>query len=154
MKSNRPHGLISWVAGSDVYKENKLTEDLDKIKAKFQENGYMEASVGKPQVDQLTRRTILPQKTDHAPDRHPRQRGRPIHGRRMSTSRATRPFTTAYLRSLIKLKKGDIYNAKRPGEERRDDQRGVPERAAISTPRSCPSRASTPRTSGSAWFTT
>ena len=59
VKSNRPHGLISWLIGSDVYKENKLPEDVDKIKAKYQEHGYMEATVGQPQIEQITGRTIF-----------------------------------------------------------------------------------------------
>ena len=112
MKSNRPHGLISWVAGSDVYKENKLTEDLDKIKAKFQEFGYMEASVGKPQIEQLTKRTILRRKQTMLRIAIPVSAGDRYSVWDVSIE-GNKAVTTAYLRSLIKLKKGDIYNVKR-----------------------------------------
>ncbi|OGD21871.1 MAG: outer membrane protein assembly factor BamA [Candidatus Aminicenantes bacterium RBG_16_63_16] len=112
MKSNRPHGLISWVAGSDVYKENKLTEDLDKIKAKFQEYGYMEAAVGKPQVEQLTKRTILRRKQTMLRLAIPVSAGDRYTVWDVSIE-GNKAVTTAYLRSLIKLKKGDIYNVKR-----------------------------------------
>ncbi len=112
MKSNRPHGLVSWVAGADVYKENKLTEDLDKIKAKFQEYGYMEAVVGKPEIEQLTKRTILRKKQTmlriaipvSAGDRYT------VADITVEGNKAIKPD---YLRNLIKFKKGDIYNIKR-----------------------------------------
>jgi outer membrane protein insertion porin family len=59
MKDNRPHSLFNWVAGKDVYKQNKLTDDVDTIKKKYQENGYMEAAVGQPRLEEIERRTVL-----------------------------------------------------------------------------------------------
>ncbi len=111
MKSNRPHGLISWVAGADVYKENKLTEDLEKIKAKFQEYGYMEAVVGKPQVDQLTKRTILRKKQTMLKISIPVSAGERYSVADI-TIEGNKALPTAYLRTLIKFEKDDIYNAK------------------------------------------
>jgi len=58
-KENRKHGFLSWILGKDTYKENKLSEDLDNLKATFQEHGYMEASIGEPQIVEVTKRSIL-----------------------------------------------------------------------------------------------
>ncbi len=112
MKSNRPHGLISWITGSDVYKENKLTEDLDKIKAKFQEYGYMEASVGKPEIGQVTKRTILRKKQAMLRISIPCNAGDRYTVGDISIE-GNKAIRTEYLRSLIKLEKGEIYNVKR-----------------------------------------
>jgi outer membrane protein insertion porin family len=112
MKSNRPHGLMSWMAGTDVYKENKLTEDLDKIKAKYQEYGYMEAAIGKPEIGQTTKKTITQKKQTMLKIAIPVNAGDQYTVGDISVegSKAIRP---EYLRSLIKLKKGEVYNVKR-----------------------------------------
>ena len=59
MKDNRPHTFFNWIAGKDVYKQGKVKDDIDLIKKKYQENGYMEASVGQPRVEEMTGRTVL-----------------------------------------------------------------------------------------------
>ena len=58
-KENRNHGFLSWILGKDTYKENKLSEDLENLKATFQEHGYMEASIGEPKIVEITKRSIL-----------------------------------------------------------------------------------------------
>jgi outer membrane protein insertion porin family len=112
MKSNHPHGLVSWITGSDVYKENKLTEDLDKIKTKFQEHGYMEATVGQPQVEQITERTIFRKKQPMLRISIPVNAGERYRVWDVAIE-GNKAIPAQYLRSLIKLKKGDIYNVKR-----------------------------------------
>ncbi len=59
MKDNQPHSLFSWIAGKDVFKQNKIPEDVELIKKKFQENGYMEATVGEPRTEEIEKRTIF-----------------------------------------------------------------------------------------------
>jgi outer membrane protein insertion porin family len=60
LKENKPHALISWVMGKDTYKQGKLTDDLAAIKTAYNENGYMEATVGQPKVEDVTRKTFWP----------------------------------------------------------------------------------------------
>jgi outer membrane protein insertion porin family len=60
MKTNQGHSLTSWISGADVYKLNKVQEELANIKKKFQEFGYMEATIGQPRLEEYTRRTIFP----------------------------------------------------------------------------------------------
>jgi len=59
MKDNRPHTFFNWIAGKDVYKQNKLTEDIAAIKKKYQEAGYMEATVGPARVDEVTKTNVF-----------------------------------------------------------------------------------------------
>jgi outer membrane protein insertion porin family len=58
MKDNRPHSLFNWIAGKDVYKENKVSESADALKKKYQEMGYMEAAVGEPRTEEIERRSV------------------------------------------------------------------------------------------------
>jgi outer membrane protein insertion porin family len=60
MKENRQHNIFTWIAGKDVYKQSKLEDDLTAIKKKLQENGYMEATVGEPKVEEIKKRTMFP----------------------------------------------------------------------------------------------
>ena len=111
LKSNQPHNVFSWITGKDVYKENKLSEDLDKIKAKFQENGFMEANVGEPRIEEMTKRTILYKKQKMMKIVVPVNAGyRYMVGD--ITVEGNKAVATPYLRSLIKLSKGDIYSTK------------------------------------------
>jgi len=111
MKSNRPHSLFNWVAGKDVYKENKLQEDLDNIRAKFQENGYMEATVEAPAVEEMTKRTVFLKK-----QKMMRLVFTVNAGYRYSVGdvavEGSKSVSLDYIRSLIKLKKGEVYSTK------------------------------------------
>jgi len=59
MKDNRQHSLINWIANKDVFKKNKLEDNLAEIKKKLQEFGYMEATVGEPRFEEITRKNVL-----------------------------------------------------------------------------------------------
>lgn len=59
LSDNQEHSLFSWITGKDVYKQNKLPEELDLVKKRLQENGYMEATIGEPRTEEMTRRTIF-----------------------------------------------------------------------------------------------
>jgi outer membrane protein insertion porin family len=112
MKSNHPHGFLSWIGGKDVYKENKLPEDIEKIRSRLQEHGYMEASVGEPRLEEITRRTILRKKQKmmkivipvNAGDRY-KVGDVTVEGNKVVSGK--------YLLSQVKLKKDDYYNTKR-----------------------------------------
>jgi outer membrane protein insertion porin family len=60
VKENMPHSLFSWIQGKDVFKQNKLTDDVASIKKTYQENGYMEATLGEPKVEEIQKKTLFP----------------------------------------------------------------------------------------------
>jgi outer membrane protein insertion porin family len=60
VSENMPHSLFSWVQGKDVFKQNKLVDDVASIKKTYQENGYMEATVGEPKVEEIQKKMLLP----------------------------------------------------------------------------------------------
>jgi len=111
MKSNRSHSFFSWIGGKDVYKENKLQEDLENIRAKFQENGYMEATVDAPRVEEMSKRTVFMK------EQKMMRLIFPVNaGYRYSVGEVTvegsKAVSLDYLRSLVKLQKGQVYSTK------------------------------------------
>lgn len=111
MKTNQEHSLFSWIAGKDVYKENKLREEVDNIRKRLQEYGYMEASVGEPRLEDVTERTVFFKKQKMRRLVVPVEAGyRYVVGEiKLEGSKIIRK---SYLESLIKLRPGEAYNTK------------------------------------------
>lgn len=111
MKENKNHNVLSWIMGKDVFKMNKLEEDLANIKKKLQEHGYMEAVVGDPQIENITKRSIFFKKQKMKRIIIPVDAGYhymvgdvKIEGNKVMSSK--------YLRKLIQLEEGQIYSTK------------------------------------------
>jgi len=111
MKENRPHGVINWILGKDVFKQNKINDDLASIKKKYQEHGYMEATIGEPRIEEITKNSIFFKKKKMKRIIIPVDAGYlyRVGEVRVEGNKILNP---KYLRSLIKLKEGDIYSIK------------------------------------------
>lgn len=111
MKQNKKHGIIPWITGKDVFKQNKISEDLESIKERYREYGYMEATVGEPRIEEITKRTILFKKQKMKKIIIPVNPGYrytvgevKIEGNKILSAKG--------LRKLIKFKEGDVYSTK------------------------------------------
>ena len=111
MGSNRPHNLFSWIGGKDVYKENKLQEDVEAVKTKLQELGYMEATVGEPRIEEMTKTTVFLKKQKMMKIIFPVNAGYRYSVGEVSLE-GNKALASEFLRSLIKFKPGDIYSTK------------------------------------------
>lgn len=58
MKSNKQHGILSTIGNKDVYNKEKMPEDLEKIKLRLQQKGFLEAKVGKPTFSIFNRYSV------------------------------------------------------------------------------------------------
>jgi outer membrane protein insertion porin family len=109
IKENKKHGIVSWITGKDAFKESDIAEDLLSIKTKLQEYGYMEASIGEPRFEDMEKRSIFMSK-------QPMKRIIiPVNaGYRYTVGEVAieglKFFNARYVRSLIKMKEGDIYS--------------------------------------------
>jgi outer membrane protein insertion porin family len=56
---NREHSLLSWIQRRDNFRKAKLDEDLENLKNKYRELGYVEAEIGKPRVGEFSKRTFF-----------------------------------------------------------------------------------------------
>ncbi len=111
MKENKKHGLIAWVTGKDVFKQNKLSEDLASIKETYRAHGYMEATIGEPRFEEITKRSIFFKKQKMTKIIIPVNAGYrytvgevKIEGSKILSSKG--------LRKLIEFKEGDVYSTK------------------------------------------
>jgi len=111
MKENKQYGLISWITGKDVFKQNKIKEDLASIRSKLQEYGYMEAVIGEPRIEDITKKTIFLKKQKMKKIIIPIDAGYRYFVGEVKIE-GNKIIATKYLRKLIKLKKGRIYSTK------------------------------------------
>ena len=111
MKENRKHSIISWITGKDVFKKNKLEEDLASIKKKLQEHGYMEAVVGEPKIENITKRSIFLKKQKMKRIVIPIDAGYRYMVGEVNIE-GNKIISSKYLEKLIQLEEGQIYSTK------------------------------------------
>lgn len=109
MKDNRPHGLFNWIAGKDVYKQNKIDESVESIRKKYRELGYMEASVGQPRIEEYVRRSILFRKQKMMRLVFPVTPGYLYRTGEIKIEGST-TLNVKNLLNLVKLEPGEIYS--------------------------------------------
>ncbi|MGB4704730.1 MAG: outer membrane protein assembly factor BamA [Candidatus Saccharicenans sp.] len=112
MKENRQHSLFNMIANKDVFKKNKIEENLAQIKKRLQEYGYMEATVGEPRFEEITRRNALFSKQKMMRIIIPVEPGHVYRTGEIKIE-GNKFFTTRYLQSLVKLQPGEIYSSKK-----------------------------------------
>lgn len=110
-KENKKHGLISWITGKDVFKQNKLSEDLASLKRRFQEHGYMEASIGEPRIEEVTKRSIFFKKQKMMKVIIPVNAGYRYMVGEVKIE-GNKIINTKFLRELIKIKQDKVYSIK------------------------------------------
>ncbi len=111
MKDNRPHSFFNWIAGKDVYKQNKIEEAVGAIKKKYQELGYMEASVGQPRIEEYTRRSVIFKKQKMMRLVFPVTPGY-LYRTGTIKIEGSQALNTNRLLNLVQLKGGEIYSTK------------------------------------------
>jgi outer membrane protein insertion porin family len=109
MKDNKTHNLFSWVGGKDAFKQGKVPDDMALIKKKFQENGYMEATVGEPRIEEIQKRTIFFRKQTMMRIVIPVNAGYLYRVGEIKVE-GNKAVNGKYLRSLVKLDKGQVYS--------------------------------------------
>jgi outer membrane protein insertion porin family len=110
-KENKKHGLISWITGKDVFKQNKLSEDLASLKRRFQEHGYMEASIGEPRIEEITKRSIFFKKQKMMKIIIPVDAGYRYMTGEVKIE-GNKIINTKYLMRLIKIEQNKVYSIK------------------------------------------
>lgn len=112
IKANRQHNLLNLIGNKDVFKKNKIEENLAEIKKKLQEYGYMEATVGEPRFEEITKKNALFSRQKMMRIIIPIDPGHVYRTGEIKIE-GNKFFTTKYLQTLVKLQPGDIYSSKR-----------------------------------------
>jgi len=111
MKENRPHSMFNWVAGKDIYKSNKLEEDAEAIKNKYQELGYMEAAVGQPRTEEYDDQSVTFQKQKMMRVIFPVSPGYLYRTGEIKVE-GSKAVNVKNLMTLVRLKTGEVYSTK------------------------------------------
>jgi len=113
LKENKRHNVYSWIAGKDSFKQTKLSDDVAAVKKKLQENGYMEAVVGEPKVEEINRKTFWPfsKKKKMVRLTFPVTAGYLYKTGEIKID-GQKSFTPAGILSKIKLRPGEVYSTK------------------------------------------
>lgn len=112
MKNNKKHNLFSVFGGSDVYNKEKMEEDLEGIKEKLQEKGYLEAKVGKPSFSMFKGRNALGGIRRMMRISIPIELG-PQYRMGNLKVEGNKIIKSGFIREVLKLKKGKLYNIKK-----------------------------------------
>jgi outer membrane protein insertion porin family len=111
ISENKEHSVLAWITGKDSYKPNKLDEDLANLKTRLQENGFMEATIGEPRIEDITKRSIFFKKQTMKRIVIPVDPGYRYFVGDVNVE-GNQIIATQYLHKLIQMKKGEIYSTK------------------------------------------
>lgn len=112
MKNNKLHGLLTLFGGKDVYNKEKMDEDLEGIKERLQEKGYLEAKVGKPTLTMFRNRSAMGKLQMMMKISIPVELGPQYHMGELKIE-GNKIIRSEYIREILKLKQGKLYNIKK-----------------------------------------
>jgi len=112
MKKNRPHNLLSTISSKDIYNKDNIKEDLDEVKLRLHQKGYLEAKVGTPSFSLYLKATVFGKIQKMLRISIPVELG-PRYSINDIKIEGNKVIKTTYLKKMIKLKKGETYNIKK-----------------------------------------
>ena len=112
MKNNKKHSFLSIFGGKDVYNIEKMEEDLEEVKVRLQQKGYLEAKVGKPSFSTVKGRTFFGSTREMMQISIPVELG-PRYRLGEVNIEGNKIIKSEYLKRISKLKKGKYYNIKK-----------------------------------------
>ena len=112
MKNNQAHSLLSTIMGKDVYNREKIDDDLEEVRLRLQQKGYLEAKVGSPELSWITKMTVFGKVQKMLILSIPVEMG-PRYLTGNISIEGNKVIRGDFLKQLITLKKGKVYNIKK-----------------------------------------
>ncbi|MCP5108596.1 MAG: outer membrane protein assembly factor BamA [bacterium] len=112
MKNNQRHNILSFIGGKDVFNKEKLTEDLEELKGRLQQKGYLEAKVGTPVFSRFEKANTFGKKQKMLKITIPVDMGQQYKVGNIKIE-GNKVVKSKFLESLVKLEKGKIYDIKK-----------------------------------------
>jgi outer membrane protein insertion porin family len=122
MKNNQSHSLLSAIMSKDVYKQEKISEDLEEVRLRLQQKGYLEAKVGSPELGWATQKTVFGKAQKMLVLTVPVEMG-PRYRIGNITIEGNKVIRGDFLKQMIALKKGDVFNIKKRNKAVEDIQK-------------------------------
>ena len=112
LRHNKKHNILSFIGGKDAYKKEKLPEDLEEIKLRLRQKGYLEAKVGAPNISYFRKANALGKKQKMLKISIPITPG-PQYRVGDIKIEGNKIIKTDFLNRLVTLKKGELFDAKK-----------------------------------------
>ena len=112
LEHNKPHGLFSAIGGKDVYDEKGIQEDLEKIRERMQQKGFLEAKVGTPEFSLFRRYNIVGRARKMLRITIPVELG-PQYRLGEIKIQGNKTIKSFFLKNQLKMKKGAIFDIKK-----------------------------------------
>ncbi|MBN1197049.1 MAG: outer membrane protein assembly factor BamA [Candidatus Aminicenantes bacterium] len=112
LKNNKPHGLFSAIGGKDVYDEKGIQEDLENIRERMQQKGFLEAKVGTPEFSLYRRHNLFGKIRKMLRITIPVELG-PRYRLGEVQVQGNKIIRSEFLKNQLKMDKGDVFNIKK-----------------------------------------
>ncbi|MCP4151783.1 MAG: outer membrane protein assembly factor BamA [bacterium] len=112
MKTNKPHNLLSTIGGKDVYNKDNITQDLEDIKLRLHQKGFLEAKVGSPAISKFIKPNVFGKSQHMIKISIPVIPG-PQYKTGSVSIKGNKIVRSDFLKTLISMEKGKIYNVKK-----------------------------------------
>jgi len=122
LENNKPHNLINVLGGKDIYHKETIKEDLEAVKLRLQEKGYLEAKVGNPSLSFFPKVSAFGKVQKMMRLEIPIEMG-PRYRIRNIAIEGNKVVVAETLRRMIRLREGDIYDMKKRNEGLEDIQK-------------------------------
>lgn len=122
LKHNKKHNILSFIGGKDAYKKEKIADDLEEIKLRLQQKGYLEAKVGTPTLSYSRKANVLGKKQKMLDISIPVTPG-PQYRMGDVKIEGNKIIKTDFLKRLVTLEKGKIFNVKKRDKIKADIQK-------------------------------
>ncbi|MCP5054153.1 MAG: outer membrane protein assembly factor BamA [bacterium] len=112
MKYNKPHSLFTLLGSKDVFNKEKINQDLEAIKGRLRQKGFLEAKVGTPTTSMYLGRTVMGKIQQMLKINIPVEPG-PQYKVGEVKVEGNKIIKKAFLEKLVTLEKGNLYNIKK-----------------------------------------
>lgn len=112
MKNNRTHSVLTMLGSKDVYNREKIGEDLEEVKLRLMQKGYLEAKVGTPSITMIKKASVMGRTQQMMRIEIPVKTGPQYRVGEIKLEGNT-VIKTSFLNRLVTLEKGDIYDIKK-----------------------------------------
>jgi outer membrane protein insertion porin family len=112
MKNNQTHNIISHISSKDVYNREKINEDLEEVRLRLQQKGYLEAKVGTPEFSMVNKKTVFGKLQKMLKISIPVELG-PCYRVGNIALEGNKVIRSDFLKSMVTIKKGQVYNIKK-----------------------------------------
>lgn len=119
LKNNKPHNLFSTLGRKDVYNKEKITEDLEEVRLRLQQKGFLEAKVGTPSISTYKKHTVTGKTQKMLKVSIPVDTGPQYKVGNVNID-GNKIVKTDFLERFITLEKGNTYNMKKRNKIRED----------------------------------